>query len=472
MTVSLIRTRFSPSPTGNIHLGNARTALFSMLYSLQQGGHFVLRIEDTDAERSHERHVDSLIQDLTWLGLEWQEGPHSDTPMKPYFQSQRTEIYDFYFEQLKNKNMAYPCFCTNQELLLARKIQLSKGEAPRYSGTCARLSLEESEKKLASQKAMWRFRVPSSEMIRVTDLVKGELTFASQDIGDFVIRREDGSSPFLFANAIDDALMKITHVIRGEDHVANTPRQMLILNALQLSVPKYAHASLILGYDGSPLSKRHGSSSVEDLRARGFLPIAIVNYLSRLGHTLDIQELLSIPQLAAHFDLKKISKSPAHFDEAQLLHWQQLALQKITIDELKIWLVSEIQMIPSEQQDLFLQAIRHNIRFPSDVQPWVECYLADQLIYSETVQLELKKVNPIYYAVALGALSETCTDVQLIYQALKDNLNLSGKSLFLPLRMALTGHLHGPELPPLVQLLGYQKVKARLEQAKNYVENV
>lgn len=327
-----VRTRFSPSPTGMIHLGNARAALFSALYAEKNHGTFILRVEDTDAVRSEERFVDSLIDDLHWLNVFWEEGPGADGSYGPYYQSQRQDIYAKYYAILEEKKLIYPCFCSDQELNLARKIQLSRGQAPRYSGTCKKLSAEEIQQRLADGiKPAWRFSIPANEKIEFVDLVKGQQSFQTNDIGDFIVRRADGTAPFLFCNAIDDAMMEVSHVLRGEDHLPNTPRQILILKTLNLHEPQYGHLSLIVGDDGSPLSKRHGSFSVNDIRDKGYLSIAIMNYLARLGHTCDTQELLDFDHLAPHFHLEKLSKSAARFDLSQLMFWQKTAIQALDI---------------------------------------------------------------------------------------------------------------------------------------------
>ena len=301
----MIRTRFSPSPTGMLHLGNVRAALFSLLYAKKMDGIFLLRIEDTDATRSEQKYLDSLQEELHWLGLQWQEGPGVGGPHGPYCQSERGGIYAQYYQQLEDEGRAYPCFCSDQELALNRKLQLSRGQAPRYPGTCRKLSKETVAKRLeAGEKPALRFQVPQNTMIEFNDLVKGHQKFNSDDIGDFIIRRADGSSSFMFCNAIDDSLMGVTHILRGEDHLANTPRQLMILQALQMRAAEYGHLSLITGDDGAKLSKRHGSSSLNDLIEQGFLPHAVVNYLARLSHTYEQQSLLSFNELAIHFHLE------------------------------------------------------------------------------------------------------------------------------------------------------------------------
>ena len=268
-------------------MGNARTALFCALLATRDQGAFILRIEDTDAARSEPGlRRSQLREDLAWLGLHWQEGPDVGGAKGPYRQSERGAIYADYLQQLADKGEVYPCFCTAVELEMARKAQLAAGQPPRYAGTCARLGTAEIEARLAKGlKPALRFRVPEQGETVFEDLVRGRQVFAHRDIGDFIIRRADGSPAFFFSNALDDALMGITHVLRGEDHLANTPRQLLLLAALGLPAPRYAHLSLIVGQGGAPLSKREGGGSLRELRAEGLLPEALLNYLARLGHT-------------------------------------------------------------------------------------------------------------------------------------------------------------------------------------------
>lgn len=259
-----MKTRFAPSPTGYLTIGNIRTALFCALLAKHENGVFLLRIEDTDKLRSGQEFAEQLEFDLHWLGLDWQEGPQVGGQSEPYFQSQRQAIYDTYFQKLTDQNQVYPCFCSDEELAISRKIQLSSGQPPRYEGTCRNLTQEQINKKLAEGlKPTLRFRVPENQIIEFTDFVRGPQKFLSHEIGDFIIRRGDGSAAFFFCNAIDDSLMEITHVLRGEDHLTNTPRQLMLLQALKLAQPQYGHLALIVGPDGTPLSKRHGSRSIK-----------------------------------------------------------------------------------------------------------------------------------------------------------------------------------------------------------------
>src|SRR6266446_2600077 len=281
---SPVITRFAPSPTGSLHLGNARTAFFCYLWARKSGGRFILRIEDTDAERSRLRFRDELMAELRWLGLDWDEGPDIGGPSAPYSQAERGEFYRTLFAQLEMNDQAYPCYCTAEELELSRKLQRMSGKPPRYAGTCRHLtSAERAEREARGLRAALRFAVPEDRIIEFTDTVHGPQRYASSDIGDFIIRRDDGTSAFFFCNAVDDSAMGVTQVLRGDDHLTNTPRQLLLLDALGMRRPGYGHVGLLVGADGAPLSKRHGSTSAQEFRERGFLPAAILNHLFWLG---------------------------------------------------------------------------------------------------------------------------------------------------------------------------------------------
>ncbi|MCC8999105.1 MAG: glutamate--tRNA ligase, partial [Candidatus Contendobacter sp.] len=335
MTTKTIKTRFAPSPTGYLHLGNVRTALFNALLSQHWGGQFLLRIEDTDQERSRPEYVAALLEDLRWLGLDWQEGPEVGGPQAPYAQSERAAIYAKYYQRLEAADQAYPCFCTPAELALSRKRQLAAGRPPRYTGTCARLS--EAERRARRERGLQptlRFQVPVAQTVEFIDRVRGPQRFASADIGDFVIRRADGAPQFFFANAVDDALMEVTHVLRGEDHLTNTPRQLLLLQALDLPAPEYGHLALIVGSDGGPLSKREGDLSLRELRAAGYLPEALLNYLARLGHSYECDSWMDPAELAAGFAPERLGRAPARYDAAQLLHWQSEAVRHTSPEQL------------------------------------------------------------------------------------------------------------------------------------------
>jgi glutamyl-tRNA synthetase len=320
-------TRFAPSPTGHLHLGNARTALLNYLAARQSGGRFILRVEDTDEVPGSESFMLALLADLRWLGLTWDEGPDVGGPQAIYRQQQRRAIYETWLAKLDAAGLTYPCFCTPAELNASRRQQLAAGKSPGYAGTCRALSeSQRCERLVRGQPASLRFKAPPDKIVNVVDLVQGEQRFVADEGGDFILRRADGGTASFFSNAIDDALMNVTLVLRGEDHLANTPRQLLILEQLDLPMPRYAHVPLLLGSDGVALSKRRAHVSLQELRRRGFLPGAVRNYLVRLGHSCGTDAWLDDEAMIEAFDLSRLSREPARFDEAQLRRWQAEAL--------------------------------------------------------------------------------------------------------------------------------------------------
>ncbi|HXH04099.1 MAG TPA: glutamate--tRNA ligase [Candidatus Competibacteraceae bacterium] len=467
MESSPVKTRFAPSPTGLLHLGNLRTALFNALWARRHGGVFLLRIEDTDLERSRAEYVTALQQDLRWLGLDWQEGPEVGGAHGPYAQSERGAVYQEYYRRLERQGLVYPCFCTPQELELSRKAQLAAGRPPRYSGRCAQLSEAEREAHRArGLQPTLRFRVPLGCSVEFQDLVRGAQHFQSDDIGDFIIRRADGGPQFFFCNAVDDALMGVTHVLRGEDHLTNTPRQILLLQALDLPVPRYGHISMILGHDGSPLSKRHGSRSLAELRAAGYLPGALNNYLARLGHSYEQDPgWLELDGLAAGFDLTRLGRAAARYDQAQLDYWQGEAVARLDDEALWAWMGQAVHaQVPVERRAAFLAAVRPNVRFPADARFWAERLFAAELEPDAAGRAVLETAGPVFFEHALAAYDAHGANYPALIETLKARTGAKGKALFMPLRVALTGEMHGPELARILALLPEPLVRQRLER--------
>ncbi|OGT31355.1 MAG: glutamate--tRNA ligase [Gammaproteobacteria bacterium RIFCSPHIGHO2_12_FULL_35_23] len=459
-----MKTRFAPSPTGFIHLGNARTALFNVLLAGNKQGCFLLRMEDTDEERSKLEFAEALQTDLNWLGIYWQEGPEVGGEQAPYWQSQRSAIYNHYYEELIKNKQAYPCFCSEEQLALSRKLQRARGLAPRYAGTCRSLTQAEIEKKLAAGLIpSLRFRIPDNTIIEFDDLVKGKQKYHSSDIGDFIIKRSNDGASFMFCNAIDDALMGITHVLRGEDHLTNTPRQVMIFQALSLSHPQYAHISLILGADGAPLSKRNGSRSIKELREMGFLPLAVVNYLARLGHYYEDNSFMDLKRLAQLFQESSLSKSPARYDESQLIYWQKLAVQMLTEADFWHWVGPTIQQIvPKNLQREFFMGMRANFTFPSEAEHWARIFF-EKVSFEKELQV-LKEAGKEFFEIAENAFKNGINP-QEVYSLLSNQLNVKGKQLFMPLRVALTGEKHGPEMAVIYSLLNKEEICSRLRKA-------
>jgi glutamyl-tRNA synthetase len=461
-------TRFAPSPTGSLHLGNARTALFSWLAARAGGGRFVLRIEDTDAERSQDALLERQLEELRWLGVDWDEGPDVGGPHGPYRQSQRADFYASSLDALAAGGLTYPCFCSPGELEFSRKAQLAAGRPPRYARTCANLGPDEVRRRVeAGQRPALRFRVPDRRAIEFVDLVHGPQRFVSDDIGDFVIRRADGSVSFFLGNALDDSAMGVTLVVRGDDHLANTPRQLLILEALDMRQPAYAHLPLVLGADGRPLSKREGAASLSDLHAQGFLPGALRNYLVRLGHTCGSESWLAAEALPQHFDIARTSHSAARFDEAQLRHWQREAVTHANDDELERWLGARLDALgPPESRHAFVAAVRGNVLLPADAGAFVAVVADDALPMADDAAAQVVEAGADFFERAGALFDEHCGDFKGWTRALAEATGRKGAKLFMPLRSALTGLTHGPELAALASLMGAARVHERLAQAR------
>jgi len=459
-----VKTRFCPSPTGLMHLGNVRTALFNALLAKNTEGTFLLRIEDTDRERSDARYDAILQQDLLWLGLEWQEGPGHNNDHGPYHQSKRQAIYDDYYQRLETIGAVYPCFCSEEELALSRKVQRAAGKPPRYAGTCRHLTEAQcQEKRDAGIMPTLRFRVPADKQIEFDDLVREHQSFDSNTIGDFIVRRANGTPPFLFCNALDDALMGVTHALRGEDHIANTPRQLMLSSVLSLTAPTYGHIALILGDDNSPLSKRNGSRSIEELRKSGYLPNAIINYIARLGHYYGHDDLLSLAELAKQFRIASLSKSPAKFNADQLNYWQKEAVMHLDVLGFWMWMGEAAQeSVPEKYRDAFVETVKPNVCFPSEAMRWVDILFSEGLDLSEEHNEILKNAAPNYFSCAADYIKKQGVNYKGLIQHLKEDLKIKGKALFMPLRVALTGETAGPELEKIMSLISQEEIQRRL----------
>ena len=457
-------TRFAPSPSGNLHLGNARTALFSFLLARRVGGRFILRIEDTDATRSSEEFCRNQQEDLAWLGLEWDAGPGREDGRGPYRQSQRVASYAQYFATLERAERVYECYCTALELEVARKSQIAAGKPPRYAGTCRHLSpAQRAARRASGRTATLRFRVPLAERVEFIDFVHGAQSFLSDDIGDFIVRRADGSAAFFFSNAVDDAAMGVTHVLRGEDHLTNSPRQILILQALQLPVPAFGHVALLFGADGTPLSKRHGATTVREYREQGFTATALCNLLFRLGHSSPDNSLLDLVAMARAFEPAHLGRAPAHFDAAQLWAWQKESVKQMTAEQIGEWLGARLPAgLSTTARTAFIEAVRPNIVLPEDVTQWREIVFGDLPVMGTVEQAVIAAAGPEFFAAAAQAAGAAAGDFRAIAAATGTATGRKGKALFQPLRVALTGLTHGPELAPLLRAMPEGSAQARL----------
>jgi glutamyl-tRNA synthetase len=454
-------TRFAPSPTGELHLGNVRTALFSLLLAKRGGGRFVLRVEDTDLARTTDQHVLALERDLVWLGLEWDEGPGRGGAHGPYRQSERGGIYGPLLSRLEVEDRAYPCFCSAAELELSRRAQLAAGRPPRYAGTCAALDPKQRAARLAAgERATLRFRVPATRVLNFEDLVHGPQRVDCAHIGDFVIRRDDGTPPFFFANAVDDSLMQVTHVLRGEDHLANTPRQLLVLDSLQLRAPQYGHLPLLTGADGAPLSKRNGAQSVRELREAGYSAAAICNLLYRLGHASAEHGSLTLAEMAAHFDVKRLQRASAHFDPVQLRHWQGLWVRSLSPAEALTWLDPYLPPDAApERRQACVAALLPNIVAAAEITDWLPVVFGGPLYFESDATAAIQRAGAEFFRATSAAVSE-----EPDLAAMRAASGQKGAAFFVPLRAALSGRLHGPELGPLLKAMTAPLVRARLDR--------
>jgi nondiscriminating glutamyl-tRNA synthetase len=484
MTGTGVRVRFAPSPTGSLHVGSARTALYNFLYARHNGGTMVLRIEDTDLKRSTSAHDASIIRDLAWLGLRADEGPDVGGDHGPYRQSERAGLYEAAVQQLLADGWAYPCFCP-QELLDERKEQqLARGQMPKYDRTCLALTPEEIEARLAAgERAAIRFRVPAGD-VTFEDLIHGPITFSSDVIGDFIIKRTDGGYSYNFAVVVDDAGMAITDVIRGEDHVTNTARQMMLFAALGRPAPRYGHHSLILAPDGSKLSKRHGATSIGDFRRLGYLPAAMVNYLALLSwHPADEREKFTLTELVEEFDMGRVSKSPAIFD-VQKLNWLNgLYIRELSPLELydlvgPYLAEAGIELAPV-QRETVAEAVQANLVVLGDAPRHASIFL-DEVDLATCPCAESLRTPGADVVFALARLifgtmpaeylpPPQAKEVLLQVVGAAKERGIKGKSVYHPLRVALTGREEGPELFYLVGGLGKTVIMARLDAAAAYV---
>jgi nondiscriminating glutamyl-tRNA synthetase len=450
-------TRFAPSPTGSLHLGNARTALFSHLWARKTGGKFILRIEDTDAERSQVRFRDQLMADMRWLGLDWDEGPDVGGPSAPYCQAERGEFYRGLFAQLTADALAYPCYCTAEDLELSRKLQRMSGKPPRYAGTCRELTAaQRAEREGRGLKPTLRFAVRGDLIIEFTDAVHGPQRFSTNDIGDFIIRREDGTPAFFFCNAVDDSAMGVTQVLRGDDHLTNTPRQIMVLEALGMRCPSYGHVGLLVGEDGAPLSKRHGSASAQEFRERGFLSIAVLNHLFRLGHASDVDGWLPAADMPAHFRPEHLGRAPARFEESQLMHWQKESVERMSAADIRAWLAADDSM-------QFIELVRHNVVLPADAISWRAVVQGELPPLGAEERRVIAAAGPEFFTAAALAYEQSNADLKMLTTILKERTGRKGADLFMPLRVALTGQAHGPELAQLLKLMSPEIARRRLQ---------
>ena len=447
-----VRVRFAPSPTGHLHVGGARTAIFNWLFARHNGGTFIIRVEDTDQARSTRESEDMVLEDLRWLDLAWDEGP-SDAPDRggphaPYRQSERIDVYSAAAQQLLARNVAYRCFCTEEELEAKRKKAEEEGRPPHYDLTCYRLSPQQISAKLA----MWtpfalRFHVPDDGDVTIHDLIRGEVTWKRESLGDFILVRSDGLPTYNFSVVVDDHDMEITHVIRAEEHLTNTHRQVLIYRALQWEIPQFAHVSLILGADRSKLSKRHGATSVSAYAEEGFLPEAMLNFLILLGWSSpDGAEIFTREFAVEHFSLGRVNAAAAVFDRTKLEWMNGQYIHAMTASALRP-LVAKFFDVPWLEEGIeVVKTSVHLLTQFADALKFVLDYTAPENVdraFAETLANDLR---------TNGTPTDE-TSFKAMVERLKTSTGLKGKNLFMPLRLVITGSDHGPELVRAIPLL-------------------
>jgi len=475
---SNVRVRFAPAPTGLLHIGNARTALFNLLFARRHQGTFVLRIEDTDLERSTDASIDRIVEDLKWLGIHWDEGPDQDGPDGPYRQSQRLSIYREFADRLFQEGKSYKCFCSEERLEKLRKEQLSKGRMPRYDGRCRSLTQGEiAEMESSGLHPVLRFQVGSGSIL-FDDLIHGKMNFDSAGIGDFIIVRSDGMAAYNFACVMDDHLMHITHVIRGEDHLSNTPRQILLYQALAWQPPTFAHHPLILGPDRSPLSKRHGATAVSQYRDEGFLPEALQNYLILLGWSPPSgKETLPLKKMVEEFSIQDISRSAPIYNRKKL-EWlnshyirekDEETLAEILVPYLQKAGV-QIDQIDHQWLNQIFGILKENLVVLSQVQEYLGIFFDEKFFFEDGVKtLLLDPKNRETLRSVLRILEDShemiLDEQSSLLPQLEKKTGCKGKGLYAPLRAAVTGKMKGPELAKTLPLLGRERVIKRLKMA-------
>jgi len=479
-----IRVRFAPSPTGHLHIGGARTALFNYLYARRLGGVFVLRIEDTDVERSTEESTRMILEDLAWLGLTWDEGPEKGGPYGPYFQTQRMDLYREKLAQLLESEHAYYCFCSQETLEAKRQKAVASGETPKYDNTCRAIPASVAKARAAAgEPHVVRLRVPEEGAVVIDDKIRGRMIIENKVLDDFVLVRTNGVPTYNFAVVVDDALMKITHVIRGDDHISNTPRQIHIYQALGEPLPAFAHVPMILGSDKTRLSKRHGATSVGAYEDEGYLPDALVNYLALLGWAFDDRTtLFSREQLIEKFSLKKVSKNPAVFDPAKLKWMNGVYMRNLPREDyirlalphlVKAGLLSEADLQQPEMRawaGRVVFAVRDNVKILSETPGLTAFFFGETVELTDEAREKMALANshPQLFKTLHAKLSvlESFTHAGLeeLFKGMVEETGVKFGELVHPLRAAITGRVNSPGIFEVIELLGKERTLKRLAE--------
>jgi nondiscriminating glutamyl-tRNA synthetase len=467
------RVRFAPAPTGLMHIGNIRTALLNYLYSLQTNGSFILRIEDTDPERNFDPEAKEILKDLQWLNINYDEGPQKGGPHEPYFQSKRTEIYKKYLNKLKEAEKIYRCFCTGEELEKKRNRQIALKQPPRYDKACLKLSTEQIQERLNRDVPfIWRFKVEPDQEIEIHDISKGSLIFNSNNLTDFPITRQNGSFTFLFANAIDDILMDITHIFRGEDHLSNSANQLLIYKALQAKAPKFLHMPIVCNLEGKKLSKRDMGFSLQDLQKEGFLPEAINNYLAILGKSLE-NEILTTEELVKELNFESSGSSQIKYDIEKLKWINHKWISKLNLNDLVTRALPilkakypEIETLHSEKINELIKLIQPELTTLNEISEKLAFFFVKPNIQKKELE-NIKKYRENSELVKdiiisnLNELENPENFITLIKAGCKEK-NVPLSLIFPILRLSLTENVNGPNIIDIINLLGVKESRERL----------
>ncbi len=458
----MVKTRFAPSPTGNLHIGGARTALFNYLFSKHKGGTFVLRIEDTDIERSKEVYVQDILQGLGWLGIDWDEGPH--------FQKERLDIYREHAYRLLREGRAYKCYCAPETLEEKRKIALREGKKPTYDRTC-----RDAHDRGSDMPHVIRFKAPLTGEVSFNDLVRGTISFRCEELDDLVILRSDNTPTYNFTVVVDDALMGITHIIRGDDHINNTPRQILIYRALNYPMPEFAHVPLIHGKDRSRLSKRHGATSLLEYRDEGFLPEALMNYLARLGWAHGDQEIFSREGLIEMFDLPNVGKSPAIFDMDKLMWLNGHYIKTLPLEDVAERLVPFLEglglAIPNREMLVPITAnLKGRARTLKEMAQMAAFFFLDDVAYEEAAKQKFltpatKPILENFLEGFKGLRSIDEDEQKRLIENMARDYNTKLVNVIQPIRVSLCGRTVSPGIFEVIGILGRETVEKRLRRA-------
>jgi len=472
-----VRVRFAPSPTGYLHVGSARTALFNFLFARSKGGTYILRIEDTDYNRSMDEYIEDIKEGLKWLGLPWDEGPDAGGKYGPYRQSERLSIYKEYIQASLSKGFGYHCYCTDEELERKRQEDIAKGKAPKYDGRCRNLTQEDIKKfESRGRKPVIRFKMPG-DVIYVDDLIKGKIKFDCSLIGDFVILKSNGTPSYNFAAVVDDHLMKISHVIRGEDHLSNTPKQIMLYKVLGFEPPRFAHLPMLLGRDKTKLSKRHGAVSVLEYKKLGYLPEAVVNFIALLGWSpKDDTEMMSLKELIKHFSLEGVAKSPAIFTAPKLNwmngHYIRQLNDKDLSNRIEPYLEEasfNLKGCTKTWLEGLTAAIKDNLTVLSDAPEFARIFFIDEIDYEEIKETLYHKSTVNIISSLKENLSKAKkfdhNSLNKILEGLVKELKLPKGNVFKTVRIVLTGRPSGPELWRIIALFGKDKCMKRLSDA-------